>query len=84
MERSGYKSGESSVWHKGMSIYGTYEVFHMAESDSREEVAAAALFPGSNESSYVIGIDRPVDGGMGSILAAEESNLRVISYPAFE
>jgi hypothetical protein len=38
MERSGYKSGESSVWHKGMSIYGTYEVFHIAESDSRRKL----------------------------------------------
>jgi len=32
-----------------------------------EEVASAALFLASNESSYVTGIDLPVDGGLGSI-----------------
>jgi len=29
-----------------------------------EEVASAALFLGSKESSYVSGIDLPVDGGL--------------------
>lgn len=32
-----------------------------------EEVASAALFLASNESSYVTGIDLPVDSGLGSI-----------------
>jgi len=31
-----------------------------------EEVASAALFLASNESSYITGIDLPVDGGLGS------------------
>ncbi len=32
-----------------------------------EEIASAALFLASNESSYIIGIDLPVDGGLVSV-----------------
>jgi NAD(P)-dependent dehydrogenase (short-subunit alcohol dehydrogenase family) len=32
-----------------------------------EEVASAALFLASNESSYITGIDLLVDGGLGSV-----------------
>jgi NAD(P)-dependent dehydrogenase (short-subunit alcohol dehydrogenase family) len=32
-----------------------------------EEVASAALFLASNESSYITGLDLLVDGGLGSV-----------------
>jgi NAD(P)-dependent dehydrogenase (short-subunit alcohol dehydrogenase family) len=32
-----------------------------------EKVASAALFLASNESSYITGIDLPVDGGLLSV-----------------
>jgi NAD(P)-dependent dehydrogenase (short-subunit alcohol dehydrogenase family) len=32
-----------------------------------EEIANAALFPGSDESNFVAGIDLVVDGGMGAV-----------------
>jgi NAD(P)-dependent dehydrogenase (short-subunit alcohol dehydrogenase family) len=32
-----------------------------------EEIASAALFLASNESSYITGIDLPVDGGLVSV-----------------
>jgi NAD(P)-dependent dehydrogenase (short-subunit alcohol dehydrogenase family) len=32
-----------------------------------EELAAAALFLASNESSYITGIDLPVDGGLAQV-----------------
>jgi NAD(P)-dependent dehydrogenase (short-subunit alcohol dehydrogenase family) len=32
-----------------------------------EEIASAALFLGSDESSYVAGIDLPVDGGITAV-----------------
>jgi NAD(P)-dependent dehydrogenase (short-subunit alcohol dehydrogenase family) len=32
-----------------------------------DEIASAALFLASNESSYITGIDLPVDGGLVSV-----------------
>ena len=32
-----------------------------------DELAAAALFLASNESSYITGIDLPVDGGLAQV-----------------
>jgi len=32
-----------------------------------EDIAAAAYFPASGESSFVTGVDLPVDGGLGQV-----------------
>ena len=39
----------------------------LARMGRPEEVAAAALFLASDESSFVAGIDLSVDGGMGQV-----------------
>ena len=39
----------------------------LARMGHPDEVASAALFLASNESSYIIGIDLPVDGGLVSV-----------------
>lgn len=39
----------------------------LARMGRPEEIAAAALFLASNESSYITGIDLPVDAGLVSV-----------------
>jgi NAD(P)-dependent dehydrogenase (short-subunit alcohol dehydrogenase family) len=42
-------------------------IFHSAALAFPEEVASAASFLASNESSYITGVDLPVEGGLVSV-----------------